>query len=125
MAGRRAAERDMVDACQIKRRTGESTDPDTGVVTPTYATVYTGRCRVQQRALESQGSDVGEARIYQVPWELQLPMATSTGIAVEDIATITACQLDPDLVGRAWWVKGKAGGTNKTARRLQVEEVTG
>jgi hypothetical protein len=120
----------MKDTCEIKRKTGSSTDPDTGVVTSTYAVVYPqvgqpGKCRVQQRALESQGSDVGEARIYQVPWELQLPMATSTGIEVEDVATITACVLDPDLVGRAWWVKGKAGGTHKTARRLQVEEVTG
>jgi hypothetical protein len=124
LAGRRAAEALMVDACTIRRQSGEATDPDTGQITRTYTVVYSGRCRIQQRALESQGSDVGEARVYQVPYELQLPMSV-TGPAVEDVVTCDTSALDADLPGRQWWIRGLAGGTHKTARRIQIEEVTG
>ena len=124
LAGRRAAERNMVDACLIRHRTGESTDPDTGVVTPTYSTVYAGKCRVQQRALVSQGAETGQAHVFQVPYELQLPMSV-TGVAVEDVVTVTASVLDPELVGRLFWIRGLGGASHKTARRLPIEEVTG
>lgn len=114
----------MVDACTIKRKTGHTTDPETGQVTPTYDTIYSGKCRFQQRALQAEGSDVGEARIYQVPYELQIPMS-ATGVRVEDLVHADSSVLDPDLAGRDFWVKGLAGGTHKTSRRLPLEEVTG
>ena len=36
---RQAAERLMVDTCTIRRKTGETTNLTTGVVTPTYTTI--------------------------------------------------------------------------------------
>lgn len=122
--GRAAAESLMVDTCTITRTTGEATDEDTGVVTPTTADVYAGKCRVQQSQLgaDSTPADPGEAYVRLVAFELQIPMSVE-GLRVGDVATITASALDPDLVGRAFNVLGLAHKTHATARRLQVQEI--
>lgn len=120
--GRTAAEALMVDACVIKRGTGESTGPG-GVITPTYSTLYTGKCRVQSVGLADQGTDVGEAyRVITRP-QVQLPMA-ATGLREGDQITITASALDPDLVGRVYTVRNVLAKTHLTSRRVEVLEVT-
>jgi hypothetical protein len=122
--GRAAAEALMVDACTITRVTGETTNEDTGVVTPTTSTVYTGQCRIQQSQLgaDSTPADPGEAYVRLVAFEVQLPMSVE-GVRVQDVVTVTASAHDPDLVGRAFNVLGLAHKTHATARRLQVQEV--
>ena len=124
MRGRAAAESLMVDTCTIAHTTGESTNDDTGVVTPTTSTVYTGRCRIQQSQLgaDSVPTDPGEAYARLVAFELQVPMSVEV-IRVHDVATVTASELDPDLVGRKFVILGLAHKTHATARRLQVQEV--
>jgi hypothetical protein len=114
----------MVDACTIQRLTATATDPATGGITPTYATVYTGRCRVQQRVPVSKPADVGEAAIWLQRLELQVPM-TVVGVASDDLVTITASVLDPDLAGRVFHVRELGHKTHMTSRRVQIEEVTG
>ena len=123
-AFRQAAESLMVDACAITRTTGETTDDDTGIVTPTTATVYTGKCRIQQSQLgaDSTPSDPGEAYVRLIALELQLPMSV-TGIRVQDVVTVTASVHDDDLVGRQFSVLGLAHKSHATARRIQVQEV--
>lgn len=123
--GRAAAESLMVDACTIRRRISEATDPLTGVVTPTYSTVYTGACKVQQSTLgaASAPADPGEASVRLVAYTLHLPVATSTGLRDGDEATITSSAHDPDLVGRVFTIVGSAGKSYATARRLEVQEV--
>jgi hypothetical protein len=123
-AGRRMAESLMVDTCLITRVTGSTTDPDTGEVTPTTATVYSGRCRMQQLAAVARPNDVGESYVFQQPFVLQLPMVGSGGIQAGDQVEVTASVLDPDLPGRKFWVRELADGTHKTARRIGLEEVT-
>lgn len=123
--GRAAAERNMVDACVITRRTGESTDPNSGVVTPTLITVYTGRCRIQAGDPHAEPTDAGEAEVLLAQRVLQLPVATSTGIEAGDRVTITASVNDPDLVNRQYVVRGEFAKTHATARRLGIQEVTG
>jgi hypothetical protein len=123
LSGRRAAERNMVDACVITRTTGSATDPETGQDVKTTITVYTGKCRFQQAAAGASGQNVAEANIYQVAHLVQLPMSV-TGVRVEDIVTATA-SIDPDLIGRRFWIRAVAEGTHKTARRLPIELVTG
>lgn len=122
--GRALAEQLMVDACTITRVTGESTDDDTGAVTPTTATVYTGRCRVQQSQLgaDSTPSDPGEAYVRLVAYEVQVPMSVD-GVRVSDRIAITASVHDEDLVGRVFVVLGPSHKTHATARRLQCQEV--
>lgn len=123
--GRAAAESLMVDACTIRRRTGEATDLVTGVVTPQWSPVYTGRCKVQQSTLgaASEPADPGEASVRLVAYSLHLPVATSAGLRDGDEATITAATHDPDLVGRVFTILGDAGKSYATARRLEIQEV--
>jgi hypothetical protein len=123
--GRAAAERLMVDACLIRRRTGESTDPDSGVITPTYSTVYEGKCRVQQSTGSSSATeeDAGEAHQLMVRFEVQIPMSV-VGVQADDEVLITASVHDPDLVDREFLVRGLAHKTHAVMRRLQVQEAT-
>ena len=48
LRGRLAAEQLMQDACTITRTTGSSTNLQSGAVTKTTSTVYSGKCRVQR-----------------------------------------------------------------------------
>lgn len=123
LAGRRMAEALMVDACTIRHPTGTTSDDTTGQVTPTYTTVYTGKCRVQQTVPVSKPADVGEAHVWLQRLALQVPMSV-TGIASDDLVTITASVLDADLVGRPFRVRELGHKTHMTARRVQLEEVT-
>jgi hypothetical protein len=121
--GRAAAEALMVDACSIRRKTGETTGAG-GYVTPTYgAPLYTGKCRVQQAAAQAQQQDPGEAYVLMLRLEVQLPMSV-TGLEPEDEVTITASVHDEDLVDRVFLIRDLAHATHKTARRVQVVERT-
>lgn len=113
----------MVDQCRI-RRAGEATEDDDGNVTPSYTTVYEGRCKVQQQAVQSRPSDAGEASLLMVRRELHLPVEASVGVRAGDRVEVTAFVFDPDLVGRALVVRDEAAKSMATARRLGVEEVT-
>lgn len=122
--GRAAAEGGMVDACVIRRVTGDTSDPDTGVETPTYATVYTGKCRVQQHQATADQQDIGEDHLLLLRIEVQLPMS-ATGLEVGDEVTMTASVHDADLVDRVFVVHDLAHKTEATARRVQCVERTG
>ena len=122
--GRAAAEVGMVDACTIRRVTGSTVDDNTGIITPTRSTVYSGRCRVQQQAASAQGTEVGEDYQLLVRLEVQVPMSV-TGVQVGDEVTITASEHDPDLVGQVFLVRELFGKTHATARRLGVTRRTG
>lgn len=123
--GQAKAEAGMADACTIRREnTSDTTDPVTGVGTTTYATLYTGKCRVQQQAVIARPHDVGEDKVWLVRFDLQLPVATSAGLQVGDQVTITAAVNDPDLIGRVFAVNELAHKSEPTARRVGVIEVT-
>lgn len=122
--GRAAAEALMVDTCTLRRRSGETTDPDTGEVTGTYTDVYDGPCRVQQAGTQAGAEEPGEAYVLMLRLEVQLPMSV-TGLEVGDEIEITASVHDPDLVGRVFLIRDLAHATHKTARRVQVTERTG
>lgn len=122
-SGRRAAEAGMIDACTISRLATTVTDPVTGVVTDTTATVYTGRCRVQQAGSQGARLDAGQQSVLLLRFELQLPMSV-VGLTEDDVVTITASVHDGDLVGRKFRIQDLAHKTEATARRMQVTEVT-
>ena len=126
LRGRNRANLRMIDACTITRVTGSSTDPQTGVVTPTLSTIYTGACLFQHPPQPGLATSavVGEAQLYQLPMAVHVPV-TVTGVQVGDIVTATASVLDADLVGRKFWLRELAHKTYMTARRLGIEEVTG
>lgn len=125
-AGRKAAEAGMADVCTIKRLdTGSTTNPDSGYPTSTYTTLYTGKCRIQQQAVIARPHDVGEDTVLIVRFDLQLPVAGTEGLKVNDIVTITACVHDADLVGREFQVWELAHKSEATARRVGITERTG
>ena len=121
--GRVAAEAGFVDSCTIRRITGSTTDPNSGVITPTYSTLYIGKCRVQQAQAQAPPTDAGEAYLLLLRLEVQLPM-TVTGLRVSDEITIDTSAHDPDLVDRVFLVRDLAHKSHATARRVQVTEKT-
>lgn len=124
--GRALAQSLMVDACLIERVTGQTTDDLTGVVTPTYATTYTGVCKVQTSGSGAMGdrADVGEVAQVVLRIELQLPVVGSEAVRRGQRATITACVHDAAPVGRTFLIRDEQHKSFATARRLQVEETT-
>lgn len=114
----------MVDACTITRATGSTTDVDSGEVVETIDTIYDGKCRFQQPPAIARPADVGEALVFQLPFQLQLPMVDTEGVQVGDRVTATASISDADLVGRVFWVKALFHKSHATARRIGLEEVT-
>lgn len=124
LRGRAFAEVGMVDACTITRRSGSTTDPETGVITPTFATIYTGKCKVQRRAPSVAPSAIGEAAVFVDILELHVPMSV-TGLQPDDLATITASEMAPSLVGRKFHLRGPADDSFTTAQRIPIVEVSG
>lgn len=120
--GRTAAAALMVDACTIQHLTGSSTDTTTAVVTPTYATVYAGPCKVQGGQGDS-AQEVGEAHLAVLSLTVHVPIAV-TGVVETDVVTITACAHDTELVGRVFRINGPVHKSFATARRLPCIEVT-
>lgn len=119
--GRDLAEELMTDACTIRRVTGEALDANHDL-TPTYSTVYAGKCRIrprqtQDRMLEQGGDDVGVADLV-----VSVPIAV-TGVEPGDLVDITVSTYDPDAVGRTYTVLGSVHGSQVTARRLTCQEV--
>lgn len=124
LRGRIEAEALMVDTCTITRVVSTTTDPDTGVVTPTYSTIYTGKCRLKLAVAVARPLKAGEAQEFSQHPILSLP-ATTTGVLVDDILTITASLLMPSLVGRVFHVRAQPGQSHMTAARFEVMEIMG
>jgi Family of unknown function (DUF6093) len=121
-AGRAFAEQQMTDACTIDHPTGLVTDQTTGVVTPTYSSVYTGVCKIQG-AMSASAAQVGGANLAILSPYVHVPI-TVVGVVEGDVVTITACVNDPELVGHVFRVLGPDHKSNATARRLQCVETT-
>jgi hypothetical protein len=119
--GRQMAENGMVDACQIRRQTGETTTG--GVITPTWTSLYDGPCRVQMRSITGGQATVGEAAVILERLEVQLPV-TVVGLQEGDQVTVTASMGDPDLVARVFRVRDVLSKSHLTSRRVTVTEVT-
>jgi len=126
LRGRRAAEANMVDACVLTRRTAPiPLNESTGIHAPgTPTTIYTGKCEVQMPQSANRNPGAGDVEWTVQALVLKLPMSV-VGAQVDDTVTITASQLDPDLVGRVLKVVSLAHKSHMTARRLACEEVTG
>lgn len=115
----------MLDACTIRRRGPVTTDPATGVVTPSWTPVYSGPCKIQDsKGFGAAGTapQSGEHRFTVQGWQLHLPVA-ATGPTVGDVVTVTAAAVDPALVGRTYHLGNVFAKTYPTAGRFQLEEV--
>lgn len=121
LEGRRLAESLMTDTCTAKRVTGSTTDPLTGVETPTYTPLYTGRCKVQSADPQEANPVAGGATYTVQRYTVHVPVG-AFAVAIGDVFTITAASLDALLVGRTYRVVALLHKTHATAYRLAVEE---
>lgn len=124
LSGRAAAEALMVDTCTITRSATRGTFNETTLQydSPTTTSLYTGKCRVKPAG--GQVSDrvvqFGEQAVSLWPFQVSVPISVEN-LAVDDLVTITASSLDPDLVGTVLRVRDVTQGTHITARRLGCE----
>jgi len=123
--GRAAAERLMVDACEIREpATVGEMDPATGLRPETPgALMYSGKCKVQTFEAHESTPESGE-HVFTVQ-RTQVHLPATVEVAVDQIITVTASVLDPNLVGRRFRVAAFLHKSFATANRVQVEEVTG
>lgn len=123
--GRAFAAGGFTDSCRIWRELDPpDSNPLTGEVTAQQVDIYVGPCRVQQSAAPWAGpATVGTAALRLAALELQIPVAGTDGIKVNDRVTITACGHDVELIGRELVVVGEHHASHKTARRLPLQEV--
>lgn len=114
----------LIDTCLITRVTGETTDPATGQVVKTRATVYTGACRIQAATANWAGpATVAEAALRLAAAELQLPVVGTEGTAIDDRVTVLTCVNDVEMVGRVYAITGLSHKTHATTRKLPLQEV--
>ena len=124
LRGREFLEGMMTSACTISRTSAPIFNESTGEYDATSTLVYSGPCRLKQGNTQvSQVEAAGQLLISQDSI-LSLPVATSGAVREDDVATITANELDPALVGLKFRVKAGHSQTNATARRLPVELVS-
>ena len=112
--------KDGVGEPTFNTTTGQYDDPD-------RVTVYEGKCRIQIRGDRTGSSEfeTGDREVSTHEPELQLPVAGTAAVSVDQQAKILTNPLDDSLVDRVFTVVGRYEKTHATARRLRVVEVTG
>lgn len=120
--GRRRIEGRMVDMCLVRRRTGQTTS-SSGVITPTFSTIYSGKCRIQADSETGAEKEVGQARIMITKLTLQIPIS-APALKDGDEVSISQSLYDERLVGRKYIVRDVPAKTEATARRVGMIEVT-
>lgn len=121
---REQADSMMVDTCTIERPGAPVTNPDTGVVTPSVTTVYTGKCKVQSKDSATATPNAGGAVFTVVSRQVHIPM-NAADVKDGDIVEITASLLNTFTVGKRYRVEGFTPDSFDTAFRLPVKEITG
>jgi hypothetical protein len=120
---REQAESLMVDACTITRGGDPVTDPNTGEVTATATTVYTGKCKVQSSNSSTASPDAGGHMFVVVSRQVHIP-ANAADVVDGDVVTVTASLLNAFTVGNQYRVEGFTPDSFDTAARLPVKEMT-
>jgi len=121
LRGRASAESLMLDTCLVQRPGTPVTDAD-GVVSTPLSEVYTGRCKVQQTISQASNPSAGGHQFTVQDSRVDFPV-TAGPLAVDDVVTMTASVLDPQLVGREFRVTELFHKSYATAQRTRVEEV--
>jgi hypothetical protein len=112
----------LTERCTVERPAALTTNTTTGAVTTTWSTLYTVQpCKVGTST--PSGQDVGEAHVVTLSPLITVPVEV-VGLVEEDRITITASELDPELVGRVYRVLGPTHRTFVNRRQLSVIEVT-
>ena len=118
LAGRRAAERLMLDTCTVAE--AGTFDPESGEAVP-GAPLYSGRCKVATFEPHERNPELGGATVTVQRYSVHVPVG-SFEPEIGQVVTITAAALDPHLTGNKFRVVSLLHKTAATAYRLGVEE---
>lgn len=122
-AGRLAAESLMEDVCVIDRPGEAVTDPETGVVAPSFTLVYEGPCKVQQTLAQSSSVEAGGAVFTVQNARVDVPVGAGP-VAIDDRIRLVVVSANPDLAGNTYRIKELFEKSWQTAQRIPVEELT-
>src|SRR5690606_5450744 len=100
---RAAAESMMRDTCRVRAVTGTTTNGD-ATVTPTYSTVYEGRCKIQSQRPYPSNPNAGDHQWTLLPVELHLPVDGTGEVGTDQFVDILA-SADPQNVGRTFRIR--------------------
>ena len=118
----------MVDACTVDRPGPPVTDPETGAVSATSTPIYgpdsaeAGKCKVQRTATQASNPTAGGHQFTLQDSRVDFPVSAGP-LMVDDVVTLTASVLDPQLVGRSFRVTELFHKSYATAQRTTVSEV--
>lgn len=113
----------MLDACTVSRPGEPATDQNTGDVTPSMSPVYAGRCKVQQTISQGSNPSAGSHQFTIQDSRVDFPVSAGP-LAVDDVVTVTASVLDPQLVGTVFRISELFHKSFATAQRTRVETVS-
>lgn len=116
------AEALMVDTCRIERPGEAVTDPETGVVAPSYTLVYEGKCKVQSTQPQSRSAEAGGAVFTVLDTRLDIPIGAGP-VAPADRVTMLTGVYNPALIGNVYRITEPFEKSWPTAQRLRVEEL--
>lgn len=115
-------ERILVDACDVERKTGTSTDPANGMKTPMWTTLHSNvACGVRIGETQPGTHDAADQRITVLRDVVYLPLSI-IDVRVDDRIVIKTTR-DPALVGVPLYVRGIPRGSGMALRTLAVSEV--
>jgi hypothetical protein len=120
LRGRKAAEKRMIDTCDITRHGDPVFSEATGQLTSSSVTVYSGKCKVQSKDSATSSPEAGEHTFTVVSRQVHIP-ANAADVQDGDLITITASRLSAFMVGKQYRVSGFEPDTFDTAARLPVK----
>ena len=112
----------MLDVCTVERP-GELVTDAEGNVSPDLSLVYEGACKVQQTITQASNPSAGGHQFTLQDSRVDFPVSAGP-LAVDDVVTLVASVLDPQLVGRSFRVTELFHKSYATAQRTRVEEIT-
>jgi len=121
LAGRAAAERNMLDTCTVHTE-ARAVDQTTGAEVVSSTTLYTGRVKIQSGATQESTPEAGGATLTVQRSEAHFPVGAFVP-AVGQVVTVTAAALDPLMAGLTFRVVALLHKSAATAYRLAVTEV--
>ena len=93
-----------------------------GNVSPALSLVYSGVCKVQQTITQASSPSAGGHQFTLQDSRVDFPVSAGP-LAVDDVVTLTASVLDPQLVGHSFRVIELFHKSYATAQRTRVSEV--
>jgi hypothetical protein len=113
----------------VRRKAGETRNPETGTITPTWVTVYEGPGRIRESTSQPRDVDAAGQRLAEQRPVVSMPIGTdsrivtgsSAAVAVNDVGEVLTNPNDPSIVGVRFRIAGTHDQTFSTARRLPVE----